>query len=453
MRRMRHRTRNSSFPILGGRDRESFVVNSSAPDERIYTHQDSYRYDRTLVKSDEGVIDTTGSKGAVDNPFHLDRTVQRMPYVHFAFKGSAVVSVWGEWYYTQFINDSAWSMTPPSFGNDGGMLYSPHHLELPEISESQNDYVVKMAARLNPSRPSVELGVTLAELVGLPLALSKMGSKLAKAQAKDPTRSVNWAAISPENPGSAYLALRYGWEPLIKEIRKMMRLVDGIEKKLDKYRRLQEKGLLRASSKKFPETYVHNAKHSFRDAYGTLWEASTTRVVKRWCTLYYKPDTGTLMNTDRSSLLAARRAAYGLNIDGSTMWQIMPWSWLVDWFGNYGDYIDSHRNTIGAKLDKCLVMETESTETVVVPVIAAKIEDIIAQEYNLAVDDPISMSVTLSAEESSVRMTQGSFRSVRKTRTSVMPQAETNLSLQPILGSGYRSSILAALAVQRGIRG
>lgn len=46
----------------------------------------------------------------------------------------------------------------------------------------------------------------------------------------------------------------------------------------------------------------------------------------------------------------ARRAVNGYTIDASTLWEITPWSWLIDWFGNVGEYLKAQRNIIPAQL-------------------------------------------------------------------------------------------------------
>jgi hypothetical protein len=46
----------------------------------------------------------------------------------------------------------------------------------------------------------------------------------------------------------------------------------------------------------------------------------------------------------------AIRSTLGLTIDASTLWEITPWSWLVDWFTGIGNYLKSQRNIVPATL-------------------------------------------------------------------------------------------------------
>lgn len=52
-------------------------------------------------------------------------------------------------------------------------------------------------------------------------------------------------------------------------------------------------------------------------------------------------------NDSYSNTIAYMRAL-GLRVNPSTVWKVMPWSWLVDWFSNVGDVID---NFASAALD------------------------------------------------------------------------------------------------------
>lgn len=50
-----------------------------------------------------------------------------------------------------------------------------------------------------------------------------------------------------------------------------------------------------------------------------------------------------------SSLRAlARKAVLGLTVDGSTAWELLPWSWLIDYGFSIGSYMAAHRNIVPA---------------------------------------------------------------------------------------------------------
>lgn len=51
---------------------------------------------------------------------------------------------------------------------------------------------------------------------------------------------------------------------------------------------------------------------------------------------YYTPDIGSSMWTKR-----AKAALFGALPTPSLLWEVLPWSWLIDWYTNIGDVIDN----------------------------------------------------------------------------------------------------------------
>nr|QDH90962.1 MAG: hypothetical protein H4Rhizo45396_000003 [Leviviridae sp.] len=84
----------------------------------------------------------------------------------------------------------------------------------------------------------------------------------------------------------------------------------------------------------------------------------TKRVHCRWT------PTGDLskMYTPAAMRRLIQRCVLGLTVDFSTVWQIVPWTWLIDWATNVGDYLKASRNMIPASLTTCVVMTHTRTE-------------------------------------------------------------------------------------------
>jgi hypothetical protein len=62
--------------------------------------------------------------------------------------------------------------------------------------------------------------------------------------------------------------------------------------------------------------------------YGTEWECGTFR--------YFVPDIGSSQWTNR-----AIKILYGGDPSPSTIWSVIPWTWLIDWFANVGDILSN----------------------------------------------------------------------------------------------------------------
>jgi hypothetical protein len=84
---------------------------------------------------------------------------------------------------------------------------------------------------------------------------------------------------------------------------------------------------------------------------GLLIPGKVTRSAYRkiWATVRWQPDRNfRVPDTDRRRWMEARRAVLGLNVDLVTAWNLMPWSWLIDYFGGVGDMLNATRNNVGA---------------------------------------------------------------------------------------------------------
>lgn len=58
----------------------------------------------------------------------------------------------------------------------------------------------------------------------------------------------------------------------------------------------------------------------------------------------------------------ARKAVLGLTFDGSSAWQLIPWSWLINWGISIGDWFKANRNIIPAELDSLTLLKHTRSE-------------------------------------------------------------------------------------------
>jgi hypothetical protein len=52
-----------------------------------------------------------------------------------------------------------------------------------------------------------------------------------------------------------------------------------------------------------------------------------------------------------------RRSLLGITIDASTVWELIPFSWLIDWGFNIGAFLKANRNIIPAQLSYVTITE------------------------------------------------------------------------------------------------
>lgn len=90
------------------------------------------------------------------------------------------------------------------------------------------------------------------------------------------------------------------------------------------------------------------------------WELSSHRITKVWASGQFRswlPDKGELSDDQWSTEIAKR--LYGLKIPSpSVIYKAMPWSWLIDWFGNVGDNMANLDTNVADRQinDYCYIM-------------------------------------------------------------------------------------------------
>jgi hypothetical protein len=191
-----------------------------------------------------------------------------------------------------------------------------------------------------PTKAPVDLASSAAELVsgGLPKLI---GSGLLKSQLKD-FRKV----------GDEYLNWEFGIKPLIGDIQGTAKAIVSAAERIKQLER--DSGRLVRRRFTFPdrrEIFETNATGAAAVPSGWtntgLWvsfsgnrrRTTTTYETKRWFSgafTYYL----NLGERQRSQLYNAAdnaRLLLGVKLDAEVLWNLTPWSWLADWFGNVGD--------------------------------------------------------------------------------------------------------------------
>lgn len=92
----------------------------------------------------------------------------------------------------------------------------------------------------------------------------------------------------------------------------------------------------------------------------TTTTSTATRVWYYSNLRYYTPDIGSSQWTKR-----ATAALFGVNPTPELLWEVLPWSWLIDWFTNVGDIISNASNNAvdNLVLNASYVMKTTETST------------------------------------------------------------------------------------------
>lgn len=162
--------------------------------------------------------------------------------------------------------------------------------------------------------------------------------------------------------GKQNLRLQFGMTPIVTDLAKIMVFNELVDRRVHEIEKLYtQKGLRRTVD---IGEYVSNANFNLvfqsQGQFSQLPVSGQTNLkIRAHCR--WSPTEVPGLRTPKSIRRLAQRALTGATIDFYTLWQIMPWSWLIDWGFDVGAYLKAHRNTVPATLSKCVVIEHTKT--------------------------------------------------------------------------------------------
>lgn len=216
-------------------------------------------------------------------------------------------------------------------------------------------------SKARPGNPVASLGQFIVELRDLPAMPFKRAIRGGFSSHFSQIPKLLHKELSDfKNLGSEYLNVVFGWKPFVSDVRKMYHLWYDIDKRMAQI--IRENGkYIRRRAKILDETetivtYPAQKQGAFFGVNAqppNIWGSddnyvprgvstfSQVRTVKRkaWFSgsfRYYIPDTSSSLWDAR-----ARAALFGALPTPELLWEVLPWSWLIDWFSNIGDVISN----------------------------------------------------------------------------------------------------------------
>jgi len=241
-----------------------------------------------------------------------------------------------------------------TFSNFYGTVYDnwsnfPHH-SIPDVP-TDPQVALNAASRSNPSKPVVDVPSEIgqsADLIGL---LRLKGRNIIK------------------HAGNLYLAKEFALDPIFRLVKQSHKFVDQYHRRMKVLQRLQGKGKYRKTTKH--GTYSRSGTYSkVIQSQGVFIQkdffANTTVDVRATTTWF---PNGNFSSLDAKSLrLLNHRILSGMKnggispIDLHLIWELIPWTWLIDWFTGMGDFISLMGNTVNFSCGGVSVIrETKTT--------------------------------------------------------------------------------------------
>jgi len=222
----------------------------------------------------------------------------------------------------------------------------PHHSDgsMPG-NPSDTQVAVNAASRTNPSRPYVDVPNLVFELGDIAQLLKDSGKNLLKK-------------------GAHYnLSYQFGIAPIVSDFVKLLNFAEMLQKRMEEIKRLtSDRGLRRTTehgtySASGVYTKTLQSQGVFRSG---AFFANTKQVVRAHCRWLPSITFQHLAAKDVEWLV--KRAMHGLEFNLHTVWESLPWTWMIDYFSSVGQYLKTKRNIIPCYLDGVAVMRHTTTQ-------------------------------------------------------------------------------------------
>lgn len=230
------------------------------------------------------------------------------------------------------LRDEYHGVFVPNLGGPGGATNNDN-ISLPALPLDMTAMGTKGWSMFKPGNPSANVGQFLAELRDLPHL---------------PLRRLKHF----RDLGSEYLNVEFGWKPFLRDLKKMYNTYKFYDKQMSKLRahagqRIRRGGVIysadavTSSQKDGDSSIIYPVIIS--SLYGPQTQSRRSSVIttgsKYWFSgafRYYVPDLPPSRWTDR-----ATAALFGINPTPSLLYEVLPWSWLVDWFSSLGAAVNN----------------------------------------------------------------------------------------------------------------
>jgi hypothetical protein len=236
----------------------------------------------------------------------------------------------------------------------------------------------EVVARSNPARAAVSLPNFIYELKDLPGMIRDIGMlKLIGQRAFSKAHWNGGVPATPRDVANLQLSYQMGWAPLIGDLANMVQFQSSVDRKVRDLTNLYNNGgLHRTIGKAAPATSTRKERQdrwSFSSrvdsivtvdsALGDLFTMRESKYTyaRKWGTTRWLPDEIGAFTTASIRNLAFR-LVFGLNTNPKALWDAFPWTWLIDWFSNFGDFIQTSGLGIHAHASLPCIMYERTTE-------------------------------------------------------------------------------------------
>lgn len=196
-------------------------------------------------------------------------------------------------------------------------------------------WMTKALANMNPSKPIVDLPLFLFELKDFPRMLKGLGDILRNGMSPRGVRNL------PDHQ----LAWSFGWAPLISDLTSLLNLQKSIAERIAYLQALERGSRVRRTlfDGEILRTITPNG-YTIASGGPTptlVADVRLTEYLRVWYTAKAKLMTTLPSGSELGDL--ARGLVLGRTLSAATLWNMIPWSWLIDYFINVSDVLAAGR--------------------------------------------------------------------------------------------------------------
>jgi hypothetical protein len=150
---------------------------------------------------------------------------------------------------------------------------------------------------------------------------------------------------------------------LISDLKKLANFPDSMKKRAKELDKLNSGGLKRRMNLDSASAYDTITTSMVGEGRVPNFELNGSGAVNVWGTIRWFPNKLPSNSPLTSGMPGQmKRALLGLRADQITLniWEALPWSWLVDYFTNFGDFLQATSGRSSAKAGACCIMKRYS---------------------------------------------------------------------------------------------
>lgn len=212
-----------------------------------------------------------------------------------------------------------------------------------------------IVARANPSAPHVGTPTFIGELRDIPGGVTGLvgAAKLRNV----PATVYQYGKALIQLAAQGYISWRWAVKPMIADVRKMLTFQEAVLERFNELRRLaqgeevsKEVWLGRVTDETLGTNVTLESQRATCYMYRDTFFDKKEWAVVRWRMNEVSALTYAEGREVSKIMDQARRTCAGFTSQEAlaTLWELLPWSWFYDWFGNVGQVIAASNNHVGA---------------------------------------------------------------------------------------------------------